>query len=95
MNLTVLENQVIVAVKAMEELSEGGIAKLSTDGSIKDLRGIVRAVGPGKQLDNKVIVPMNVKVGDNVMFPRKAGSIVKYDEVDYLIMSEDEIIAIM
>ncbi|MBC7196785.1 MAG: co-chaperone GroES, partial [Deferribacterales bacterium] len=61
----------------------------------KPQEGEVIAVGPGKVLDNGTKVELTVKVGDKVLFSKYAGTDVKIDGVEYLIMREDDILGII
>jgi len=86
-----------VVVKRLEEeeaKSPGGIIIPDT-AKEKPQKGIVVAVGPGRIDDNGNRVPMEVKVGDKVLFAKYAGSEVKIEGEEYLIMREDDILAII
>jgi chaperonin GroES len=61
----------------------------------KPSRGTVRAVGRGKLLDNGDVRPLDVKVGDHVLFGKYSGSEVKVDGEELIIMREDEIMAVI
>jgi chaperonin GroES len=61
----------------------------------KPAKGEILAVGEGKRSDNGTVIPMSVKVGDNVLFGKYAGQEVKVDGDDVLVMREDDIIAIL
>ena len=60
----------------------------------KPQQGIVVAVGTGKKDGDKVI-PLILKAGDKVLYGRYAGNEIKYDDKDYLIMSENDVLAIL
>ncbi len=60
----------------------------------KPQEGEVVAVGPGRVLDNGQLVPMQVKVGDRVLFAKYSGTEVKIDGQEYLILHEGDILAI-
>lgn len=86
-----------VVVKRLEEEEQktpGGIIIPDT-AKEKPQMGEVLAVGKGKVLQDGKVVPPEVKVGDKVLFARYAGTEVKIDGEEYLIMSEDEILAII
>lgn len=86
-----------VVVKRLEEVEEktpGGIIIPDT-AKEKPQMGEVVAVGRGKMLQDGKIVPPEVKVGDKVLFARYAGTEIKIDGQEYLIMSEDEILGIV
>ena len=61
----------------------------------KPSKGEVVAVGPGKHADDGKLVPMAVKVGDMVLFNKYAGTEVKIDGAEHLVMREDDILAII
>ena len=76
------------------ELSPGGIA-LPETAKEEPQRGIVIAAGPGLRDSNGQRVKMDVTVGDEILFARYGGSSLKHEGKDYLILSEDEILAII
>jgi len=61
----------------------------------KPQEGIVEAVGSGRLLDNGTKVPMELKVGDKVLYAKYAGNEFKVDEQEYLIVSEKDVLAIV
>ena len=85
-----------VLVKRVEEetKSPGGIV-LPGAAAEKPSRGTVKAVGRGKLLDNGDVRPLDVKVGDQVLFGKYSGSEVKVDGDELIVMREDEIMAII
>ncbi|MEO0139301.1 MAG: co-chaperone GroES [candidate division WOR-3 bacterium] len=86
-----------VVVKRFEEeeaKTPGGIIIPDT-AKEKPQKGVVVAVGPGRLDENGKRIPMEVKVGDKVLFAKYAGSEVKVDGEEYLIMREDDILAIL
>ncbi len=86
-----------VVVKRLEEEEEktsGGIYIPDT-AKEKPQRGEVVAVGQGKRLDDGKLVPLDVKVGDKVLFGKYAGNEVKIDGEECLIMREDEILGVL
>ena len=82
-----LGDRVIVEVVEEEEQTVGGIV-LANNAKQKPQTGKVVAVGEGKRL------PMAVKVGDTVLYDKYAGSEVKYEGQDYLVLHEKDIMAI-
>ena len=58
-------------------------------------RGEVLAVGPGKRDDAGKLIPMDVKVGDRVLFGKYAGQTVKVDGQEYLVMREEDIMGVL
>lgn len=86
-----------VVVKRLDEeeaKSPGGIIIPDT-AKEKPQKGIVVAVGPGKLDEKGNRIPMEVKVGDKVIFAKYAGSEVKIGGEEYLIMREDDILAVV
>ena len=86
-----------VVVKRLEEKGEvvrGGIV-IPDSAKEKPQEGEVLAVGNGKILDDGTRVPMDVKVGDRILFGKYSGSEIKIDGEEYLIMREDDVLAIL
>lgn len=94
MNIRPLHDRVIVKRKEDERTSPGGIVIPDT-AKEKPIRGEVIAVGKGKILDNGDQRPLDVKVGDEVMFGKYAGTEVKMDGEELLVMREDDIMAVI
>lgn len=94
MNLRPLSDRVVVRRMEEEKTTVGGIL-LPDSAKEKPAKGEILAVGEGKRSDNGTIIPMSVKVGDNVLFGKYAGQEVKVDGADVLVMREDDIIAIL
>jgi len=85
-----------VLVKRTEELTvtKGGIYIPDT-AKEKPIEGIIKAVGSGKIADDGTRVPLTVKAGDRVLFNKYAGSEIKVEGEDFLMMREDDILAII
>jgi chaperonin GroES len=94
MNIRPLADKVIIQRTEAESKTAGGIV-LPDSAKEKPKRGKVIAVGEGKILDNGSRAPMNVKKGQEVLFSSYAGTEVKMDGKEYLIMDESEIMAII
>ena len=77
-----------------EEKKRGGIILPDTLEKGRPEKGIVLAVGPGKIDENGKKVPMNVKKGDKVYFRKYSEDAIKVGDEEYLIVSEDNILAI-
>jgi len=88
-NVTPLHDRVIVKAAAAEEKTAGGIIIPDT-AKEKPQRGIVVAAGPGKKDE-----PMTVKAGDTVLYGKYAGTEIQIEGLDYLIMRESDILAIV
>lgn len=89
-----LNDRIIVKPADAEKLSAGGIV-LPDTAKEKPLQGEVIAVGEGIQLDSGKIIPVDVKVGDNIIYGKYAGTEVKIDGEDYVIVRVDDILAII
>jgi chaperonin GroES len=93
-NLKPLGDRVIVQPRAKEEMTRSGIVLPDTAGE-KPQEGNVLAVGPGRVLDNGKRVEMEVKAGDTVLFAKYAGTEVKLDGEEYLVIREADLLAIL
>ena len=89
-----LGDRVVVKPKPKDEMTSSGIV-LPDTASDKPQEGSVVSVGPGRVLDNGKRVEMEVEVGDKVLFAKYAGSEVKLDSEDYLVIRESDLLAIM
>jgi chaperonin GroES len=92
--ITPLHDRIVVERAIEEQMSKGGIVIPDT-AKEKPIRGFIVAVGPGKRLESGEIQPMSVKVGDEILFGKYAGTEVKLDNKEYIVMREDDVIAIM
>jgi chaperonin GroES len=94
MKLKPLNDRVLVKRLESEEKTAGGIIIPDT-AKEKPMRGEIVAVGPGKTDEDGKHVKMGVKKGDVVLFNKYAGTEVKLDGVEHLMMREDDILAII
>ena len=94
MKIRPLHDRLLIKRVEEETKSAGGIVLPGTAAE-KPSRGNVIAVGRGKLLDNGEIRPLDVKAGDHVLFGKYSGNEVKVDGEDYIIMREDEIMAVI
>ncbi len=94
MNIRPLNDRVIVKRLEEERTSPGGIV-IPDSAAEKPVRGEVVAVGAGKALDNGQVRALAVKAGDKVLFGKYAGTELKVDGQDILVMREDDIIAVL
>ncbi|MFT7244276.1 MAG: chaperonin GroES [Candidatus Azotimanducaceae bacterium] len=94
MNIRPLQDRVVVRRKEEETKSAGGIV-LPGSAAEKPSRGEVLAVGPGKKKEDGGLMPVDLKVGDNVLFGQYSGSTVKLDGEELLIMSEGEVFGVI
>ena len=89
-----LGDRVVVQPRKKEEMTSSGIVLPDTAGE-KPQEGSVLAVGPGRVLDNGKRVEMEVKTGDKVLFAKYAGTEVKLDGEEYLVIREADLLAIL
>ena len=88
-----LGDKVVVQPGPEEEVTSGGIV-LPDTAKKKSQEGEVVAVGSGRLLDNGERAPMQVKVGDTVIYSKYGGTEVTLSGVDYVILDEDSILAV-
>jgi len=94
MNLTPLHDRVIVKASQPEEVTKGGIIIPDT-AKEKPMQGEIIAVGSGKLTEDGKITPLAVKVGDQVLYGKYAGTEISVAGEDYLIMRESDIFAVI
>jgi chaperonin GroES len=94
MNLRPLHDRVIVRRMEEETMSAGGIV-IPDNAAEKPSRGEILAAGAGKVTDSGEVRPLAVKVGDKVLFGKYAGTEVKVDGEELLVMREDDIVAVI
>ena len=94
MKLRPLQDRIIVKRLEEETMTAGGIFIPET-AKEKPQKGEVIAVGNGKKTEDGKILPVDVKKGDKVLFGKYAGTDIKIDGQEYLIMREDDILGIM
>jgi chaperonin GroES len=94
MNLRPLGDRVVVKPVEREERTKSGIV-LPDTAKEKPQEGIVEAVGTGRLLDNGTKVPMELQVGDKILYAKYAGNEFKVDETEYLIISEKDVLAVV
>jgi len=94
MNIRPLHDRLVVKRCEEERMSAGGIV-IPDSATEKPIQGNVLAVGAGKLKDNGERAPLDVKVGDRVLFGKYAGTEVKLDGEDLLVMREEDIMAVV
>lgn len=94
MTLKPLNDRVLVKRLESEEKTAGGLYIPDT-AKEKPSKGEVVAVGPGKRADDGKLIAMTVKPHEIVLFNKYAGTEVKLDGVDHLVMREDDILAVI
>jgi chaperonin GroES len=90
MKLKPLGNRIVVAPLTEEETTKSGIILPDTVDKEKKAEGKVLAIGDGEK-----IVKLGLKVGDKVLFGKYAGEEVKVDEVEYKILSDEDVLAVI
>lgn len=94
MNIRPLHDRVVLKRDERQRHSPGGILIPDTAGE-KPTEAHVVAVGQGKVLDNGKTRPMDLKIGDRVLFGKYSGTEVKVDNQDVVVMREDDVMAIV
>ena len=94
MNVRPLHDRIIVKRIEEQEQKVGGIIIPDT-AKEKPQQGEVIAVGKGKIKDDGKVIPLDVKQGDTILFGKYSGQEIKIDGEEYLIMREDEVLAVI
>ena len=94
MNIRPLQDRVIIKRMEEEKTSPGGIV-IPDSATEKPIKGEVVAVGKGLVLDNGEIRPLDLKVGDKVLFGKYSGTEVKLDGEELVVMKEDDVMAVL
>src|SRR4029450_6549810 len=89
-----LHDRVIIKRLEEERTSPGGIV-IPDSATEKPIKGKVMAVGKGKILENGDVRPLDVKVGDNILFGKYSGTEVKVDGEELLVMREEDVMAVI
>lgn len=94
MKIRPLHDRIVVKRKAEEEKTAGGLF-IPESAKERPVEAEVIAVGNGKLLEDGSQRPLGVKAGDRILFGKYAGSEIKLDDVEYLIMREDDVLAVI
>ena len=94
MSLRPLGDRVVLKPVEKEERTKSGIV-LPDTAKEKPQEGLVEAVGTGRVLDNGSKVPVDLKVGDRVLYAKYAGNEFKIEDIEYLIVSEKDVLAVL
>lgn len=89
-----LSDRIVVEPREVETKTAGGIVIPDTADKDKPIQGTVIAIGTGKYVDGK-LQPLQVKIGDKVLFGKYAGTNVKLDDTEYLVMREEDIMGVL
>ena len=94
MKIRPLHDRVLVQPIVEKEVQKGGII-IPDSAKEKPIEGRVKAVGEGKLNENGTHTKLSVKVGDKVLYGKYAGTEIKVDGEDYLLMREDDVLGII
>jgi chaperonin GroES len=94
MNIRPLYDRLVVKRIEETERMQGGL-HIPDSAKEKPQEGEVVAVGTGKRLEDGKLVPLDVQVGDRILFGKYSGSEIKLDGQEYLIMHEDDVLGIL
>ena len=94
MKIQPLGDRVVIEVLEAREKTKGGIV-LPDTAKEKPQEGKVVAVGKGKTADDGKVIPLEVKTGDKILYGKYSGTEVTIDETEYLIMKEEDILAVI
>ena len=94
LNIRPLYDRIVVKRLEEKEQMQGGLYIPDT-AKEKPQEGEVVAIGKGKRLDDGKLVPLDVQVGDRILFGKYSGSDIKLDGDEYMIMREDEVLGIL
>ena len=94
MKIRPLYDRIVVKRVETQEQKIGGLF-IPDSAKEKPQEGEVVAVGKGKRLEDGKVVPLDVQVGDRILFGKYSGSDIKLDNEEYLIMREDEVLGIL
>jgi len=94
MKIRPLYDRIVVKRVEEQETMKGGLY-IPDSAKEKPQEGEVIAAGKGKRLENGSLVPLDVQVGDRILFGKYSGSDIKLDGDEYMIMREDEVLGIL
>ena len=94
MKIRPLHDRILVKRVEEEQKTKGGII-IPDSAKEKPFEGEVIAAGSGRRTEDGKVIALDVKAGDRVLFSKYAGSDVKIDDVEYLIMREEDVLGII
>ena len=94
MNIKPLQDRLLVQRVEVGEQKKGGIIIPDT-AKEKPMEGKVMAIGGGKVREDGTKAPMDLKIGDRILFGKYAGTEIKLDDQEYLIMREDDVLGVL
>ncbi|MBP7134068.1 co-chaperone GroES [Patescibacteria group bacterium] len=95
MNLRPLGDRLVIKAIAKDEMTKSGLVLPDTASKERPQEGEVIAVGPGKMSENGTLIAMTVKIGDKVLFKKYAPDEFKFDGEEYLVLSEQDLLAVV
>lgn len=94
MKIRPLQDRILVQPISEKEVRKGGII-IPDSAKEKPIEGRVKAVGSGKVKEDGARTPPEVKVGDKILYGKYAGTEIRIDDEDYLLMREDDILGVI
>lgn len=94
MDIRPLHDRIVVKRLEQQEAMQGGLY-IPDSAKEKPQEGQVVAIGNGKKTEDGKVIPLDVKAGDRILFGKYSGSDIKLDGEEYLIMREDEVLAVL
>ena len=94
MKVRPLQDRLLVTRVAEAETTKGGII-IPDSAKERPLEGKVISVGAGKRLEDGTMAPLDVKPGDRILFGKYAGTEIKIDDTEHVILREDEVLGIL
>ena len=94
MNIRPLYDRIVVKRIEEQETTRNGIV-IPDSAKEKPQEGEVMAVGKGKRLEDGVVMPVDVKAGDRILFGKYSGNEIKLDGVEYIIMREEDVLGVL
>ncbi|MGN6108852.1 MAG: co-chaperone GroES [Kofleriaceae bacterium] len=94
MNVRPLQDRILVRRVEEAEKTRGGII-IPDSAKERPLEGNVVAVGSGKRTEDGTLIQLDVKAGDRILFGKYAGTEIKVDGVDHIILREDEVLGVI
>jgi chaperonin GroES len=94
MDIRPLHDRIVVKRLEQQEAMQGGLY-IPDSAKEKPQEGQIVAVGNGKKTEDGKVIALDVKVGDRILFGKYSGSDIKLDGEEYMIMREDEVLAVL
>ncbi|OPX38477.1 MAG: co-chaperone GroES [Desulfobacteraceae bacterium 4484_190.3] len=94
MKIRPLHDRILVKRVEVETKTKGGII-IPDSAKEKPFEGEVVAVGKGKKTEDGKVIALDVKNGDRILFSKYAGSDIKIDDIEYLIMREEDVLGVI